>query len=155
MSNNKPRLFLYFSAFVILFLILLISTISYPSTVSSEIPYIFSMHAGAEAFVLFIVLRILRKLSMLASWGLIIYHAIIVGGSFFVNFLTSPIEVANIGILALSVFILFVFLNVALSKIIFDVNFRRACLLGTIMGLINAIVVIVATPVYQTHNSTE
>ncbi len=149
MSNNKSRLFWYFSAFVVLFLILLICAILYPSIVSSEIPYILVMHAVAEAFVLVVVVSILRKLSMLASWWLITYHAIVVGGSFIINLLTSPIEVANIRILASSAFILFVFLNIVLSKIILVVNFRTACLLGAIMGLINAFMVIVATSVYR------
>lgn len=146
MSNNISRWFWYLSAVVVLFLI---CVILYPSIVLPEIPYKLGMHAIAEAFVLVVVLSILRKLSMLTSWDLIAYHAIIVGGSLFINFLSSPMDTANIWILAISTSILFVSLNVVLSKIIFVVNFRKACLLGTIMGLINAFMVIAGTTVYR------
>jgi hypothetical protein len=117
--------------------------------VYSDIIAIACVYVVVETIVLVVVLNVLGKLSMLASWELVTYLAIVVGEIFLINFLTSPIDAANIGLLALSVFMLFVFLNVVLSKIIFIVDFRKACLLGTIMGLINALMVIIATTVYH------
>ena len=118
----------------------------YPSIIYSETLYIVCVYVVVETLVLVVVLSILRKLSMLTSWKLTAYYAVVVAGSVSTNFL-SPAHDASFLPTVLAVFAILVFLNVALSKIIFAISFRKACLIGTIMGLINALMVIAATPV--------
>jgi hypothetical protein len=109
-----------------------------------------------EAIILVIVLSILRKLDMLTSWKLIAYHAVVMAGSLSINFLLSSLGIhlgdpQQANLLLFSVFAVFttlVFLNIALSKIIFAVNLWKACLIGMLMGLINAIMVIASTTFY-------
>jgi hypothetical protein len=77
------------------------------SIVYSGIIAIACVNVVVETVILVVVSSILGKRSMLTSvWG-ITYLATIVGEIFLINFLTSPMYSENIGILALSVFILF------------------------------------------------
>jgi hypothetical protein len=122
----------------------------------SDILYIISGYAVIEAIILVVVLSILRKLDMLTSWKLIAYYAVVVVSSLFISFLLSSIGIhlgdpQQANLLFFSVFAVFttlVFLNIALSKIIFAVNLWKACLFGIPMGLINALMVIASTTFY-------
>jgi uncharacterized membrane protein YbhN (UPF0104 family) len=110
-----------------------------------------------EILVLVVVLSILRKLSLLAYWRLIAYHVVVVAGSFSFNFLLSSLEIhlgdpqqKNLLLFSvLSVFMILAFLNIALSKIIFAISFRKVCLIGMIMGFINALMVIITITFYR------
>jgi hypothetical protein len=120
----------------------------------SDILYIISGYVVIEAIILVVVLSILRKLDMLISWKLIAYYAVVVVSSLFINFLLSSIgihlgDIQQTNLLFFSVFMVLVFLNIALSKIIFAINLWKACLIGMLMGLINAIMVIASTSVYK------
>lgn len=139
MSKNKLRWFWYFSAIAAL---CLIGVILYPSIIFSDTLYIVCEYVVVEAIVLVVVLSILRKLNMLVSWKLIVYHTVIVAGSLSINFLLSPVELAKFLLFVLVVFTFFVFLNLLLSKIIFVISVKKACLIGMLMGLINALMVI-------------
>ncbi len=154
MITNILRWVWYFSAIAA---ICLIGVILYPSIVFSDTLYIVCEYALVEAIVLVIVLCILRKLHMLDSWKLIAYHFVVVGGGFSANILLSSLEI-HIGdpqqknllfFSVFAVFVLFAFINFALSKIIFVVNMRKAYLLGLVMGLVNALMVITSVTFYR------
>ncbi len=145
MSKNILRWFWVLPAVAVICFVYLYF---HQSIVYSDIIAIACVNVVVETIILVVVSSILGKRSMLASgWG-ITYLAIVVGEIFLINFLTSPMASSNIRLIALFVFVLFVFLNMTLSKIIFAVTFRKACLLGTIMGLINAFMVMMGTTVY-------
>ncbi len=118
----------------------------YPFIVNSDTFNIVLIYVVVETIVLAVVLSLLRKIDMLASWKLIAYYAVVVAGSISTNYL-SPEHGKSFLPTALAVFAVLIFLNVALSKIILTISFRKACLIGTIMSSINAFMVIAATPV--------
>jgi hypothetical protein len=154
MSKGILRWFWYLSAIAAIYLI---GMILYPSIDYSDMPYIVCTYVVVEVLVLVVVLSILRKISLLAYWRLIAYHLVIVAGSFSINFLLSSLEIhlgdlqqSNLLLFSfLSVFMILAFLNIALSKIIFTISFRKVCLIGTTMGLINALMVIITTTFYR------
>jgi hypothetical protein len=126
--------------------ICLASLYLYPSIIYSDMLYIVCIYVVVETIVLAVVLSILRKLSMFTSWKLTAYYAVVVAGSVSTNYL-SPEHGESFLPTVLAVVVILVFLNVILSKIILVISVRKACLIGTIMGLINAFMVIAATPV--------
>ena len=146
MSKNILRWFWYLSAVTGL---CLIGVTLYPSIVFSDTLYIVCEYAVVEALVLAVVLSILRSLNLFVSWKLIAYHAIVVAGSLAINFLLSPIELTEFVLFALTVFALLVFLNFALSKLIFVISVRKACMIGMLTGLINALMVITSTTFFK------
>jgi len=123
----------------------------------SDFLYIISGYALIEAIMLIIVLGVLRKLNMLTSWRLIAYYTVVVVGSLFINFLLSSLEIhlgdpqqANLLLFSVfAVFMILVFLNIALTKVIFVSNIRKACLVGMLMGLINTLMVITSATFYK------
>lgn len=144
-SKNILRWLCYFTAVSVLCLIF---AILHPSTIDLDTSYIVCMYIVVEALILAIVLSILRKTDMLISWKLTAYYAIVVGGIMCINFLLSPINGENLLPFALSVFMLFVFLNLGLLEIIFVINLWKACMISIIAGLINALMVVVTITAY-------
>jgi hypothetical protein len=108
--------------------------------------YIICISVAIEAIVLFVVSSILRKLKMFISWKILTYYAIIVIGSLTTNFLLYPVMYTNLSSFVLVVFLLLVFSNVVLSKRIFAINYWKACPIGAVLGLINTLMIIIATP---------
>jgi hypothetical protein len=100
-----------------------------------------------DGFAIAVGYSILRKLNMLAFWKFAAYLAVIVVGSVCINFFLSAVAYKSTLLFALTVFMLFVFLNFVLSKIIFALNMREALLIGMLVGLVNALLCIMATPV--------
>jgi hypothetical protein len=129
----------------------------HPSFIDLDTSHIICTYIVIEALILAVVLIILSKTDMLVSWKLIAYYIIVLGGSRAFNFLLSSLKIhvgdpkqANLlHFSVLSIFMILVFLNITLSKIIFAINFRKACLVGTLMGLINTIMVIITTTFYK------
>ena len=85
---------------------------------------------------------------MLVSWKTVIYFSVAVAGVLIIGFLSSPMYSGNFFPFAISVFVLFVFLNIELSLIIFDTSFWKTCLTSIIAGLINAFMTITLIAVY-------
>ena len=139
MSKNKLLWFWFLLAVATL---CLIGIMFYHPIWLSRTLFFFSMCIIVETFIIAVVLCILRKTDMLTSWKTGVYLAVAVVGMMAPNFLLSPIYSGNILPFALSVFAFFVFLNIGLSLVIFDVSFWKACLIGVIAGLINAFMVI-------------
>jgi len=145
MNKNKLTWFWYFVAVVAL---CLIGIILYPAIVFSDAFRNGCIYIVVDGFILLVSYGILRKFSILTSWKFVAYLAIIVAGSLAVNFLVPAVKSERILPLAFAIFPLFAFLNFVLSKIAFGISVRAACLTGMLMGLINTLVCIVATPVY-------
>lgn len=114
--------------------------------IDSDTIKIVFVYAVIETIVLAVVLGVLRKLDMFASWKLIAFYAVVVAGSLSTNYL-SPEHGESFLPTVLAVLVVLVFLNIALSKVILTISFRKACLIGTILGSINALMVVAATPV--------
>lgn len=139
MSKNILRWFWYLPAAAALYVV---AVMLYPPIVFSDTLYIVCEYAAVEALVIVVVLSVLRKLNMLASWKLIGYFVFVVAGSLAVNLLLSPIGGENLLPFIFSVFALFVFLNLGLLEVIFVISFWKACLISIIAGLINVLMII-------------
>jgi hypothetical protein len=144
MGKNKLRWFWYFSAVAALCLIFVIL---YPAIVFSDTLYVICTYVVVDAFALVVGYSMLRKLNMLASWKVAVYLAVVVTGSIAINFFLSAVAYKSLLLFALVVFTLLAFLNFALSKIIFSISVRQACLIGMLVGLVDALMCIMATPV--------
>lgn len=151
MSKNIPRWFWYLlavSAFCIVALILCPSTL-FPRTFRIVCTYI-CVYMVVDSLALIALLSILRKFDMIASKKFISYLAVVVVGSLFISFLLftaykplvgkTCVESANLLFYILIEFTPLAIFNVAFSKIIFAVRVRHACLIGILMGLINALI---------------
>jgi hypothetical protein len=125
-----------------------ICIIFYPSIIFTEILYIAFGYAVVEFFILVILSVVLQKLNMITSWKLIAYHAVILTVGIIINILSSPIEHTRLLVFDIAVFVIFVFLNFEISKIVFDINILKAFVIGLITGLINALTIIVSISVY-------
>jgi len=136
-SKIKLRWFWYLSAVVVLALYLT-ALIMYPSITS-----VFY----SDTFALAVGYSMLRKLSMLASWRLGAYLAVIIAGSLAINFFLPPVAYRSTLFFVLAAFAFLALLNFALSKIIFAVSIREACLIGMLVGLVHALMAIMTTPV--------
>lgn len=107
------------------------------------------MYVVVETIVLVIVLSILRKLNMFASWKLMAFYLVVVAGSLAMSSLLTSIQMHAEGLQQanffpfdiFAVFMIFVLLNFGLLAIIVDIRFWKACLMGTIMSLINTFLV--------------
>ena len=151
MTRSKLRWFWIFP--VVAALCLIVAMLN-PSIVYYSETFGFAcLDASVEAIVLFVVLSILRKLNMFASWKLIAFYAVVVAGSLAMSSLLSSLEMhaehpqqANFFPFDIfAVFMIFVFLNFGLLAIIIDIRFWKACLMSTIMGLINTFLVMSTT----------
>ncbi len=148
-SKIKLRWFWYLSAVVVLALYLT-ALIMYPSITSvfySDTFYVVCVYAVIDAFALAVGYSMLRKLSMLASWRLGAYLAVIIAGSLAINFFLPPVAYRSTLFFVLAAFAFLALLNFALSKIIFAVSIREACLIGMLVGLVHALMAIMTTPV--------
>jgi hypothetical protein len=135
---------IWFWVFPLVAALCLIGVLLNPSIVFySETSCFACIYIVVEAIILAVVLRILRKTDMLISWKAALYFAVVAGGSIALNYYLSPIKMETFFSFSLSVFMLFVFLNLGLLGIILAAGFWRACLISIIAGLINALMVIV------------
>ena len=114
-------------------------------------PFIFSdnyalvigfIYITVEAFILISALGILHKIDILNSLKIIVYHGIIIISSFAINFLFSPVGSRDFNKYAFFIFILLISINIALSKIFFEIKIWKSCLFGFFMGIINALMII-------------
>ena len=144
MSTNKLRWFWYFSAVAAL---CLVGLMLYPSIIFSDTLYIVCTYVAVDAFALAVGYSMLRKLNVLASWKFAVYLAVVVMVSLAINFFLSAVAYKSLLLFALIVFTLLALLNFALSKITFAVSLREACLIGMLVGLVDALMCIMATPV--------
>ena len=126
-----------------------------PPLVYPDVRAIACVYVVVETIVLVVALGILRKLNMLTSWKVIAFYVVVVGGIMAMSSLLSSLEI-HVGVpqqarfflfSILSVFMILFFLNFGLLAIIVDTRFWKACLIGTIMGLINTFMVMMATSV--------
>jgi hypothetical protein len=138
------RWFWYLSAVVALFLI---SLLVYPSIIHSDTLYITCIYVVVDAFALAVGYSMLRKLNLLAPWKVIAYLAVVVAGSLAINFFLSEVLYKSLLFFTLIVFALLAFLNFALSKVIFAISTRDACLIGMLVGLVHAFICIAGTSV--------
>lgn len=144
MNTNKLRWFWYFSAVAAL---CFVGLMLYPSIIFSDTLYVICTYVVVDAFALAVGYSMLRKLNMLASWKFVIYLAVVVMGSLAINFFLSALAYKSLLLFALIVFTLLAFLNFALSRIIFTIGVREACLIGMLVGLVDALICVMATPV--------
>lgn len=145
---NKNKLAWLWGAIVIM-AISMICLMLYPSIIFSETFRIGCFYLVLEGIVLLATCGILRKIRLIASWNFAMYLAIVVAVSLAVNFLTAPaVKSEHILVLTLIIFPPFAFINFWLSKITFGISIRNACLAGILMGSINTLLCILATPVY-------
>ena len=145
----SKKLAKWYLAVIILILIVLTCP---PFIYYKNIIYFVYIYALLEGVILDSVLRILRKSNMLFSWKVITYYIVVVAFSISASYLLYLfihtrhyhfLGINRLDYYILSVFILFVFLNVVLSKIIFAIGILKACLLGLIMGFINTFLIII------------
>jgi hypothetical protein len=131
----------------------LIAAMLNPSIVYYSETFAFAcMDAAVEAIILVVVLSILRKLNMFASWKLIAFYVVVVAGSLAMSSLLTSIEMHAEGpqqtnfflFSTLSVFMILFFLNFGLLAITVDISFWKSCLTSTIMSLINTFLVLSA-----------
>lgn len=152
MTRNKLGWFWCLPAVAIICLVYLYS---HRFIAHSDIVAIACVYVVVETVVLVVALSILRKLNMLTSWKVIAYYVVVVGGIMAMSSLLSSLEI-HVGVAQqakfflfsiLSVFMVLFFLNFGLLAIIVDTRFWKACLIGTIMSLINTFMVMMATTV--------
>jgi hypothetical protein len=144
MSKNKLRWLWYIAAAAVLCLII---WMLYPSIIHSETLYISCIYVVIDAFALSIGYSMLRKLNLFVPWKVIVYLAIIVAGSLAINFFLSEVLYKSLLLFAIIVFTILALLNFALSKIIFSISARDACLIGMLVGLVHALICIAGTSV--------
>ena len=159
MSTNISRWIWYCLA--VAFFVLVIS-ILYPGIIFSRniriaCTYI-CVYVVIDSLLLAVLLSILRKFNMVISKKFISYLAAVVVGSIFINFMLftmyklltdkmHAVASAHLLLYILISFIPYAFLNYALSKRIFVIKIYEACIIGIIMGLVNAFVSM--PPVYH------
>ncbi len=144
MFKNMLRLTWYIMAVAVLCLIV---WMLYPSIIHSETLYIACIYVVIDAFALFVGYSMLRKLNLFVPWKVIAYLVVVVAGSLTINFFLYEILYKSLLFFALIVFVLLAFLNFVLSKVIFAVSVRDACLISMLVGLVHALICIAGTSV--------
>jgi len=147
MSKDKLKWVVYFLIIAVLCLI-----IAFVQRMSKVINFSETFIIGFDsaifnAFILVAGYAIFRKLRMFAFWKLAIYFVFTSAGSICMEILlyirglyTAPFFTSDdYPFFVLGGFLLLVFFNYALLRIIFAVNARKSCLIGIIISLINTI----------------
>ncbi len=139
------RWFWYFSAVAAL---CIVGAMLYPAIVFADVTYIVCMYVVVDAFALAVGCSMLQKLNVISFWKFAAYLAFVVGTSVAINSLLSELAFKSLLLFALMAYMLLGSLNVALSRTILGVGFREASLIGLLVGLVHALVCIMATSVH-------
>lgn len=146
---NSKKLY-WFWCLSVIAAVVLISLILNPSLVSilySQTFYIISAYIVIDSLALIAGYSMLRKFSTLAFWRFLLYIAVIVAVSFSINFSLFDLARKSLLIFGITVYLIIAFLNFILSKILLRVNIRESFLIGILVGLVHALICIMATPV--------
>lgn len=147
MSKDKLKWIIYFLIFTVLCLIVVFARSIFDALNLSETLMIVFGSIMLNAFILVSGYAIFRKLRMVAFWKLAVYLVFISAASSCIEIFLhmsqlpiSPFFTSNDYLFfILGGFLILVFFNYTLLRIIFAVNARESCLIGIIISLINTI----------------
>jgi hypothetical protein len=115
----------------------------------SFIFYLVCAYVVVYAFAIVIGYGLLRKLKLLLSFRKVAANiAAAIGGNILINFLLLRLYLVSSLLFIPAVFVLLSFLNFALSKGIFAVSNREACLIGMLTGLIGTLLSTMIGPAF-------
>jgi len=151
---EKKKRFLLLALALVVAISCLVVSILYPGILFSHTIYIVFAHFVAciivDSIVLAVLLCILRKFSIIVSLKFLLYLPVAAAGGSFIGLLLFAVYQLLMERTCVSyehrwayIFVefgLFSAFNFVLSKIILNVKILEACLIGIIIGLINAFI---------------
>lgn len=144
MQKNRLHWLLGLSTLVTLFLL---GLILYPSVVYTDMFSVVCVYVVIDTVVFIVGYSILRKLDTLAFWKFIAYLAAVIGASVAINSVLYEAASEFFAFFIFTVFMILTSLNFVLWRTLFAISLRRACLIAMLIGLVNSLVCIAATPI--------
>lgn len=149
LRKSNVRWFWYLLIFFVL-TFYLIGSIFYPSIrlfFFSSTFYLFCVYLVIDFFALAVGYAMLKKFNSLISWKSVVYLAVIVAGSFAINAFLPGLAYRSALFFILTAYAFLFLLNFVMSKMIFTLNAREASLIGLLVGLVHALMAVMATPI--------